>query len=69
MSTHELTEKALDAFWAVIVHEYPEAQTGDLSFERTVKLRLAAEAAIGEWIENNVPDESTRETQSTNEGL
>jgi hypothetical protein len=50
-----LTEQALEAFWEVIVRHYPQARTGDLSPERTIALDLAAEAAIQEWVRNNVP--------------
>jgi hypothetical protein len=50
----ELTNEALDAFWGAIVKRYPQATTGDLSPWPTMKLRMAAEDAIEEWIENNV---------------
>lgn len=49
-----LADEALDAFWQVIVRHYPEATTGDLSPDRTIRLQLAAEAAIEEWVDNNV---------------
>lgn len=49
-----LVEKALDAFWEVVAAHYPNAMTGDLSVERTAALDLAAEAAVKEWIGNNV---------------
>jgi hypothetical protein len=52
---HDLTSKALNAFWTVIVRRYPQSITGDLSPEATIGLRLAAEAAVREWIMNNVP--------------
>jgi hypothetical protein len=51
---HELTNEALDAFWQLIVSRYPTAETGDLSPEATIRLQLAAEAAVKEWIMNNV---------------
>jgi hypothetical protein len=51
--TTELAEKALDAFWTVVCHHFPQAQTGDLSAWATIKLQQAAEAAIDEWIDNN----------------
>lgn len=49
------TEEALDAFWNVIVHRYPDATTGDLSPWATIKLTLAAENAVSEWVRNNAP--------------
>ncbi|QDV90911.1 hypothetical protein RAS2_19960 [Phycisphaerae bacterium RAS2] len=52
----ELTDGALDAFWEVVVQRFPEATTGDLSVHRTHCLQAAAQAAIEEWIFNNVPD-------------
>lgn len=55
MSTQKVTDEALGAFWQIIVLHYPQATSGDLSPERSVKLQLAAQAAVGEWIENNVP--------------
>jgi hypothetical protein len=45
-----LTDKALDAFWQVIVEEFPKATTGDLSPLATFHLSQAAEAAVLEWI-------------------
>ncbi len=50
-----MTDEALDAFWEVIVKRYPQAKTGDLSPGATIALQLAAEDAVGEWIDNNVP--------------
>ena len=50
-----LAYDALNAFWEVVVRHYPQAETGDLSPWATVKLTLAAENAIEEWIDNNVP--------------
>jgi hypothetical protein len=55
-----LTQESLEAFWGAVVRRYPHALCGDLSSERTLALRVAAENAIMEWITNNVP-ESTRE--------
>lgn len=49
-----LTDEALDAFWEVVVRHNPQAKTGDLSPWATIKLTLAAENAIGEWIAANV---------------
>lgn len=51
----KLLDNALIAFWQVVVDQYPEAESGDLSPWQTVRLELAAEAAIKEWIGNNVP--------------
>jgi hypothetical protein len=50
-----LANEALDAFWEVVVRHNPEAKTGDLSPLTTVKLTIAAENAIEEWIWANVP--------------
>ena len=50
-----MTDEALDAFWAVIVKRYPQAKTGDLSPGATIALHLAAEDAVCEWVNNNVP--------------
>lgn len=49
-----LTDKALDAFWQVIVDQFPNATSGDLSPGATLALGMAAEEAIREWIANNV---------------
>jgi hypothetical protein len=48
-----LADEALETFWATLVRHYPHTTTGDLSPERSIRLQLAAEAAITEWIENN----------------
>lgn len=47
--------EALEAFWQVVVQHFPEAVDGDLSPWATIKLHDAAEEALAEWIENNVP--------------
>ncbi|MBX9791387.1 MAG: hypothetical protein K2Y37_20900 [Pirellulales bacterium] len=47
--------EALSAFWNVITQAYPGTATGDLSIDRTLALGTASEAAISEWIANNVP--------------
>jgi len=52
-----LIEEAIDAFWSVVVKHYPEAKTGDLSPETTIGLVNAAERAVEEWVEYNVPKE------------
>ena len=54
-----ITEEALDAFWNVVTEKFPDVRSGDLSPERIVVLRIAAEAAIMEWIENNVSGKSS----------
>ncbi|MFO0966149.1 MAG: hypothetical protein U0793_11275 [Gemmataceae bacterium] len=50
-----LADEALEAFWEVIVHHFPEARSGDLSPMATVRLSRAAQVAVKEWISNNVP--------------
>ena len=50
-----LANEALDAFWQVVVQHYPQAKTSDLSLGRSIALDIAAESAIAEWIDNNVP--------------
>lgn len=50
-----ITDQAFDAFWQVIVKRFPQATTGDLSPWTTIRLQLAAEEAVAEWIGNNVP--------------
>jgi hypothetical protein len=54
MNTQQLANEALDAFWQVIVKHFPQATTGDLSPLATFHLDQTAEAAIKEWISNNV---------------
>jgi hypothetical protein len=48
-----LEVEACEAFWAVIVRQFPEAKSGDLSPERTIRQRMANVDAIAEWISNN----------------
>jgi hypothetical protein len=50
-----VTDEALDAFWNVIPRRFPQAESGDLSPWATITLSTAAENAIAEWIDNNVP--------------
>jgi len=50
-----IAEDAMLAFWAVVAKRFPDATSGDLSIERTVALTITAEAAIREWVQNNVP--------------
>jgi hypothetical protein len=54
-----LASKALEAFWQAVVDHYPRAETGDLSPLATLRLDEAAEAAIAEWIDNNVSPTTT----------
>lgn len=49
-----LADEAQDAFWEVVGRRFPQARSGDLSPGATVQLDRAAEAAIKEWVENNV---------------
>jgi hypothetical protein len=51
----DLSDEALQAFWRVLVTRFPQATAGDLSRERTARLRRAARDAVAEWIANNVP--------------
>jgi hypothetical protein len=55
---HDLTNEALNAFWGVVLRRYPQSVTGDLSPRAATALRLAAEAAVREWVANNVPPQS-----------
>ena len=55
----DLAAEALDAFWDVIAHKFPEAKYGDLSPLTAVRLSNAAETAIDEWIRNNDPKATT----------
>jgi hypothetical protein len=55
----ELTDEALRAFWEVVVQRFPEATKGDLSAHRAYYLQAAAQAAIEEWMFNNLPDSVT----------
>jgi hypothetical protein len=52
---HKLVEDADHAFWHVIAERFPQARSGDLSPWATIKLHLAQEEAVKEWIANNVP--------------
>jgi hypothetical protein len=55
-----VTDEALDAFWQVLVQRFPLAESGDLPPWATITLSAAAEYAIGEWIDNNVPATTTK---------
>jgi hypothetical protein len=50
-----VTEDALEAFWKVVARRYPQAKTGDLSPGAHFALQRAAQAAVAEWVEANVP--------------
>jgi hypothetical protein len=50
-----IADEALDAFWKTVVERFPQAEHGDLSPQRTLALQAAAEAAVADWIENNLP--------------
>lgn len=49
-----VTESALEAFWASVAERFPEAESGDVSPQPAIELKLAAEKAVAEWIENNL---------------
>jgi hypothetical protein len=51
----DIAQEAEIAFWEVLVKRFPQAKTGDLSIDRTIRLAITAQNAIEEWIENNVP--------------
>ena len=51
-----LTQEADDAFWQVVVRQYPQAKTGDLSPLTTFALHQAEEEAVKEWVWANVPE-------------
>jgi hypothetical protein len=57
---HDLAGEALNAFWRVVLRRYPHSVTGDLSPQAATTLRLAAEAAVREWVANNVPPQSNQ---------
>ena len=48
-------DEALHAFWEVVVRHFPTAETGNLSPWSAIKLQMAAENAIEQWVDNNVP--------------
>lgn len=50
-----LLREAGDAFWQVVARRFPTATSGDLSPLATLAFHKAAEAAVKEWIRNNVP--------------
>jgi hypothetical protein len=50
-----VTDDAEQAFWQAVLERFPQAKSGDLSPLTTVRLTIAAENAIEEWIHYNVP--------------
>lgn len=50
-----LADQALDAFWQVVAQRFPQAQSGDLCWDVVFNLQTAAEQAIQQWVEYNVP--------------
>ncbi len=50
-----VTDEAMDAFGEILVRNFPEATSGDLSPEITMQLVFAMEAAIKQWVSANVP--------------
>ncbi len=60
-----LEVEASEAFWAVIVRHFPEAKSGDLSPDRTIRQILVNVDAIAEWICNNVmPQQQKKENEN-----
>lgn len=55
---HSVADQALDGFWQVVVQQFPEATTGDLSPLTTHRLTVAAEVAVTEWVWANVSQPS-----------
>jgi len=51
----DIVNEAEAAFWEVVLKHFPQAEKGDLSIDRTIRLTIAAQEAIEEWVENNVP--------------
>jgi hypothetical protein len=50
-----VTEDALEAFWRVVAKKYPQAKTGDLDPGAHHARQRAAQAAVADWVEANVP--------------
>jgi hypothetical protein len=59
-----LVDGALEAIGEILMKYFPKAKHGDLSPERTIRLVLAMEAAIREWISNNVDSQTDDEANS-----
>lgn len=53
VNIERLTQDAFDAFWEVIAKQFPEAKTGDLSPETSIRLSIVAEIAVREWFCSN----------------
>ena len=53
--TSQIIEDALDAFWQVVADRFPAAESGDLSPWQTIMLECAAQDAVQQWIEYNLP--------------
>jgi hypothetical protein len=63
----DVIEAADLAFWKVVADNYPDAESGDLSIDRTIKLSEAQRYAVDEWVENNVPKDPKRSYRVVNE--
>jgi len=50
-----LAEQALEAFWQVVARRFPQARSGDLCWDVVCNLQAAAELAIQQFVEYNVP--------------
>jgi hypothetical protein len=55
INLEDLTRRALEVFWEVVCKAFPEAVTGDLSPGTTFIFEEAAEKAVKEWVQANVP--------------
>jgi hypothetical protein len=51
----ELVNDAEVAFWQVIAERFPQARTGDLSIDLTIRFSIVATDAAEAWIACNVP--------------
>lgn len=47
-------DDALHAFWEVVIRHFPTAATGDLCPWLAIRLQIAAENAIEDWVRRNV---------------
>ena len=55
-SIQALTGVALHAFWRIVAEQYPRAETGDLSIERSIALHASARAAVTEWVRSHAEE-------------
>src|SRR5581483_7233863 len=55
IAIHDVLHEAQEAFWDAVVKRFPDAKFGDLSPVSAVALDEAEQAAIEEWVRNNVP--------------